>query len=209
MDDIELRKQKQRIASRKYQARHAERVREKNKQYRSTPEAKEKHRIKMAEWRLANPEKQKMVSLKTREKHKERVNALRREKNKSDPDYNAKKKASDKRYAATGKRVDQYWANREECLKRSARYKATHRDQEIKRMEKYRKENIDSIRLKDQIERDTCDPKYVVRVIKKQTGFKVKTKDIPAELIEQKRITLLLKRQTKNNDNTNTHLRSH
>lgn len=178
-------------------------VKERNKKYRSTPKAKEKHRIRMAEWRKNNPEKAIEISSKNYKIHGAKSNEKRKLKYKTDAEYRAKKLKAYKKYALSGKRKEAYNRNpnKKEVLKNKwIRIKNGDYDKVRMKMRKYRE---DVLIKKEKIDRDELVDSYIIRVIKKQFNYKIKTEQIPKDLIEAKRNNLKIKRITKTKKNEN------
>lgn len=167
------------------------------KKYRSTPERKEKHRIKMAKWRKENPEKAIEISRKNRKIHGKQHNEKKREKYKTDADYRNKNLERDRKYTSSGRRKELYHNNpkKQEILKTKwIETKNNNYDKTRAKMKKYRDEVWTK---KERERRANLSDQYVVMVIKKQQNFQIKTAEIPKGLIELKRKVLKLKRITK------------
>jgi len=181
----------------KYRSKNYERLKVLQKKYRSTPEAKEKHRIKMLEWRKNNPEKAIEISRKNYKVNGKKNNERRKQKEKENFELILKRRERHKKYNESGKRKIAFDKNpnKKEILKRKW-IKIKSGDYENYRI-KCRKYREQTQKKKEQLFRDELNDKYVINVIKKQFNYKIKTKEIPKELIELKRNTLKLKRITK------------
>ena len=92
---------------RKYRSTPEQKEKEKikAKKYRSTPEYKEKHRIEMAEWRKNNPEKQLEIRRKNYKLHGAKQNLKRKERRENDEDYRNKLLEKDRQYTKSGRRI--------------------------------------------------------------------------------------------------------
>lgn len=184
---------------------------EANKKSRSTPQAKEKHRLEMIQWRKDNPTKTLEINRKSYTANKDKYNEDRRLKYAKDIEYRNKKLEKDREYNSSGKRKLAYNSNpnKSEILKkRWIRIKNGDYEKVREKNRKYR-ENV--LLKKEKIDREDLVDSYVIKIIKSQTKYKIHTKDIPTELIEIKRNTLKLKQFKKQNyDNRNrTNLRNY
>jgi hypothetical protein len=63
----------------------------------------------------------------------------------------------------------------------------------------------DALRDSEASKRETLSDGYVIQVIKKSFGYKIKRKDIPKELIELERLKIKTIRQLKKSNNDNRH----
>ena len=68
-----------------------------------------------------------------------------------------------------------------------------------------RKFRPDALRDSEASKREMLSDGYVIQVIKKSFGYKIKRKDIPKELIELERLKIKTIRQLKNQKNDNRH----
>jgi hypothetical protein len=181
----------------RWRLNNPKRVKELNHKYRSTPNAKQKHRIKMAEWRKNNPEKALEISRKNYKIHCLKHNEKQRTKYKTDAEYRAKKLKADKEYALSGKRKEAYNRNpnKDDILKkRWIKIKNGDYEKVKAKNRKYREEVLIK---KERENREQLNNAYVVCVIKKQFNYQIKTEEIPKDLIQTKRNILKLKRITK------------
>lgn len=173
-------------------------VKKVQKKYRSTPEYKEKHRKKAAQWRKENPEKTLEINRKSYNKNKERINEERRYKYHNDPEFKQKKIDSEKRYKESGRRLE-VSRKPEQMEKARIRSRKRRKDpikkaHDYKRGAEWRKENkeyLDKLHAKNRNE--LCDS-YVSQTL----GMSVK--EAPKELIELKRTIIELKRELKANN---------
>lgn len=192
-------------AQKKYYEKNKEKIKERIIAYRKTPEYKEKHRLKMIEYRKNNPEKCKQISDKCRLKNGEKYNALRKEKYNNDPIFKQKKKEQDLRYLQSGKRHEQrknYRVGREEELRQKVKeWRLANPDKVLNKMRNYRASKWNEI---EREKTKNLDTSHIVKLIKKQTKFQIKTEDIPLELIDIKKQSLLLKRTIKKKENGNS-----
>ena len=168
------------------------------KNYRKSPEAKEKHRIKMAEWRNNNPEKTKQIEKKCRDKHKDERNKIRKEKYWNDNEYRLKRIEYDKKYKLSGRRyeVNSKPENRESARLRSKirRQNETKKAHDYKRNAKWREENKEHLLELWKRNRNEIKPAYVAQ------SMRLKVKDLTPEIIETKQLVIKLKRELKNNN---------
>jgi hypothetical protein len=186
---------------RKWRSANREKLNEQQKIRRATPIYREKHRVKMLEWRKQNPEKAREISRKSYKINGHKENEKRREKYRTDEEYKAKKKALDLEYNKSGKRKLAYHnnPNKSEILKRKwFLIKTNYHEKYLEKFREYRK-NVQIHKEREQ--RKTLSDEYVSLVLKKQLNYQIKTKDIPKELIEAKRNILKLKRITKTKKN--------
>lgn len=188
-------KAKKRGYVRKYYNSHKDKCIAYAKEYRQRPEVKERRRVNMAQWRKENHDKSLEISRKCRKKHATRLNAVRREKWRNDPEYKRKKIESEKRYKATGRRKELRVINAVELRKRSAAWKKKNPELVKKYVKWYRKTKLIHF---ERLKRKTLADQYIIGVIKKSMNYKLKTKDIPQELIEMYRIRIKTIRSLKN-----------
>ena len=190
----------QKESRKRYYEKNKEREKERMKIYRQTPEFRERHRLKMAEYRKNNPDKCKAISDKSRLKNGEKYNAKRKERYNTDPDFKQKKKESELKYLQSGKRHEQrknYRIGREKELREKSKEWAKNNPDRVKEKMRQYKDNYWIEHEKQQ--RHNLEDCHVIKLIKKQTRFELKTEDISKELIELKRQSLLLKRTIKKN----------
>jgi len=151
------------------------------KEYMKRPDAKESHRIRQQKWRDENPEEQLKRSREQLKKFGQIYNANAKEKYNSNQEYRLKKLEKDKQYNSTGRRKQLY------RVPKNLEYN-------LNRNKIYRSKNIEKVKEQQQ--------KYIEKLpdtlIKIRLGFKKKD-EIPKEIIETKRLTILLKRTLKNN----------
>lgn len=175
-----------------------EKVKENNKKQRSSPDAKEKHRLSMIQWRKDNPEKTLEISRKNYKINGIKHNEKRRVKYKTDPEYRIKKLKADKEYSLSGKRKEAYNrnSNKNEILKKKWQKTKTSPNKELR--DKYIRKYKDEFWIqKEKEDRGNLTDSYIIKVIKKQQKYQIKTQEIPKELIEVKRNILKIKRITK------------
>ena len=183
----------------RWRLNNPDRVKELNKKYRSTPRAKEKHRIKMAEWRKGNPEKALEITRKNYKLHGTKHNEKRRTKYKTDEAYRAKKLNADKEYRDSGRRKELYHNNpdKENILKEKWK-KIKFDDVKNGKRKEYNRKYKDEVWIKkEKDDRDNLTDSYILKIIKIQQKYQIKTAEIPKDLIEAKRNILKLKRITK------------
>lgn len=156
-------------------------TKEYRQEYTKRPEVKEKHRIRSQKWRDENPEEQLKRSREQFKKFGHIYNAKAKEKYNTNDVYRLKKLEIDKQYNATGRRKELYRVpkNLEYNLKRNKVYKSNNVEKVKKQQQNYIENLSDTL-------------------IKIRLGFK-KNDEIPKDIIEIKRLTILLKRTLKNN----------
>lgn len=179
----------------RYRERNREKVNERQRLYRQTPEAKEKHRKAMSEWRKKNREKSLLIQRKSWNKNADRYNERRNKLYREDVEYRQKKIDAEKRYKATGRRKELRAIHAPKLRKKSAAWKSNNKE----RVKKYVRQYKDKVWIEHerQQRKNLADP-YVIKVIKKETDYILKKKDIPSDLIEIKRLQLKTKRLLKN-----------
>lgn len=194
---------KMKEATARYREKNKEKIREYRIKYTSTPEYKEYHRQKAAEWRKNNPEKTLEISRKCYKKNGEKQNEKKREKFKTDPEYKQKVRERELKYVASGRRREMsqknYHENRERALRTAKEWKNknTDRCRENHRRYAHEKWNAHEKELRQKL-----DDSYIIDRIKDTTKYTLKTEEIPESLIELKRQAMKLKRELKkiNND---------
>lgn len=196
---IKRRKEVQRKATKRYYERNREKLIAKQKEYRSTDEFKERHRLEMIEWRKKNPEKQLEISRRSYKKNGAKQNEKKRLRYKNDQEYVSKIKEYESKYKESGRRAEvfkiRYKEKRDEIIQKSSQWKQKNKDH----VRKYARQYRDNILLeKERNNRKNLADQYVIAVIKKETNYILKTKDIPQQLIEIKRLQLKTKRSLKN-----------
>lgn len=170
-----------------------------NKEYRSDPEFKKRHRDKIAKWRKDNPEKSKEANRRCYAKNKDRFNETRRKRYKTDPEYRQKRKEAEKRYKATGAREKQR-STKEYKDKAIARNKLYRSIPENKKKiseynKKYREDKREYVLGLYKTRRENLTDGYVLGQITRYRD--IDKKDIPQGMIEHKRLLIKLKRELK------------
>jgi len=192
-------KEKNRLKTAKWKKENPEKVKESAKKSKSRPEAKEKHRLKMAKWRKENPEKALEVARRSYEKNKHKFNETRKVQYRTDSTFKEKRLLQGINYRLSGRRKELYHSdpNKSQVLKdKWAKLKANESRLEKKRayVVKYREEVLIE---KEREQRKKLSDKYVIVLIKAQLDYKIKTSEIPKELIELKKNNVKIKRETK------------
>lgn len=168
------------------------------KDYRKSPEIKEKHRIKMIEWRKKNPEKTLEISRKNYKIHGEKHNQKKKEKYWTDEEYRLKCIAYDIKYKESGKKFESNSKkeNREAARLRNKmrRENETKKEQDYKRNAKWREENKERLKELWKSNRDELKPAYIAQ------SMRLKVKDLTPEILETKQIIIKLKRELKINN---------
>jgi hypothetical protein len=193
---------RRRLAVAKYRANPANEAKlaAKQKEYRQRPEIKEKHRLVMSQWRKENPVKALEISRKNYKLNGKKHNAKKKIKYWADPKYLKQVRDAEKRYKASGRRQEmhkkRYAAKADECRMRSRAWKENNQQKDKARQRRYR-EKVQIYKEREQ--RKKLDDRYVIMVIKKSLDYKIKTQDIPHELIEIERLKILTFRNLKQN----------
>lgn len=186
---------KQNLASKKYKDRNREKIREWQKLYRQKPEVKERHRQKMAEWRENNRDEYLAINRKSWAKNADKYNDRRNRLYESDSEYRQKKIDAEKRYKDSGRRKELRVIHAPKLREKSAEWKLKNKD----RVKKYVRQYKDNVWIEhERQQRKDLSDQYIVKVIKKETNYIIKTNEIPAELIEIKRLQIKTKRSLKN-----------
>jgi len=169
-----------------------------NRKRRSSPEAREKHRLYAIEWRKNNPERTKEINKACRDRNKERINRERRERYWNDPEFRAKKIEQEKRYKESGGRAA---SNRKPENMEKARIRSRKRRQDpekkahdYKRNQQWRRDNKDYLDKLHAKNRNQLAPSYVAQTLK------MSVKDLTPEVLETKRLIIQLKRELKKNN---------
>jgi hypothetical protein len=162
----------------------------------SSNEFKEKKRLKMAEWRINNPEKVLEINRKCYLKNKENINNKKRDRYKNDPEYKAKSLEYEKKYRESGKRqiINSKPQSREKAIIRSKKRRtiAEKLEHDYLRAKEWRKQNknyLDQLHKKRILE---LSDSYVACSMRKKVA------EVPFEVLETKRIIIKLKRELKN-----------
>ena len=191
----EEKKQACREASKRWRARNPDKVKESNLKATQKYGYKENHAKRMRELRLKNPERCREIVNNCRNKNKDTYNEKRRIKYQKDEAFRLKRREVDRKYRESGRRKEAHLKNpnRGEVLKRNWQ-KVKDSPKRIEYNKKYREQVLIERKKK---ERDELTDAYVVKVIKKRLKYKLKTSEIPKELIELKRNQIKIKRLTK------------
>lgn len=179
----------------RYRERNREKVNERQRLYRQTSEAKEKHRRYMSEWRKKNREKALLIQRKSWNKNADKYNERRNKLYSENIEYRQKKIDAEKKYKATGRRKELRAIHAPKLRKKSAEWKLNNKE----RVKKYFRQYKDKVWIEhERQQRNNLADPYVIKVIKKETDYILKKKDIPSDLIEIKRLQLKTKRLLKN-----------
>ena len=168
------------------------------KQYTSTDEYKKAHRERQAKWRKENPEKSLEISRRGYKKNAESINAKKREKYHSDPEFRQKVKDIEKKYKDSGRRreVQSTPEQREKARIRSKnrRQSPEKREHDYKVSAKWREENRDLINSHTKRKIESLDPSYVAG------SMRMSVKELTPEIYEVKKLVIKLKRELKSNN---------
>lgn len=169
------------------------------KKYRSTPEAKERHRLHQAQWRKENREKHLEILRRSYAKNKNKYNETRNVKYHTDAEFREKKILEGLKYRMSGRRKELYHndPNKTQKLKDKWAKIKLNESAYAKRLAYTRKYKDEVWIQKEREQRENLSDNYVIRVIKKQFDFKIKTSEIPKEIIEIKKNNIKIKRLTK------------
>ena len=164
------------------------------RQYRQRPEVKERHRKFQAEWRKKHRQLALEISRRSWNKNADKLNKYRRDKYATDPDYRKQKYEAELRYKESGGRHATAVRGYPKARIRSGEYKKKNPEKIRAYVKKYRAKVLIH---QEREKRKTLDDRYVVAVIKKSLDYKIKTQDIPKELIEIERIKIFTHRKLK------------
>lgn len=171
---------------------------EEMKEYRDNPEFKERHRLKMIEWRKNNPDRVNEINKKSRDKRRVEYNKNKREKYRSDENFRLKRIEYDRKYYYSGKRLVQNskTENREKARNRSRkrRMDESKKQQDLDRSRIWREQNIEYLRKLWKSCREELKPSYIAQSMRMPVG------QITNDVIETKRIIIQLKRELKKNN---------
>jgi hypothetical protein len=166
------------------------------KEYRKTPDAKEKHRVRQKEWRINNTLKVREINIKSWHKNKLDYNSKRNYKFHNDNDYRDKKNISDKIYRQSEKGIAML--NKEKNVinrrQRAKKYRENNIDHVKEYNEKYRNENKDFIRKLTKANVDELKPAYIAATLS------IPVKKLTPDILETQRIIIKLKRELKSNN---------
>ena len=121
------------------------------------------------------------------------------------------KEYSKKYYQANKEKRKKYrQANKEKIKEQKKKYRQANKEKEKEQKKKYYQANKEKIleysKKYCQDNRNKLADPYVIDIIRHQTNSMLKAKDIPQELIELKRNSLILKRKIKDNGKKTTNL---
>lgn len=169
-----------------------------NKKYRSTPEAKENHRKWMAKWRAENPKETLRVSRKSYKKNAVKINAIRKEKYRTDPIYKAECFERERKYKESGRRYEvghtPEQMEKARIRSKKRRLNPVKKAHDYKRNGKWRDDNREYINEMDKKRRKELCPAYIAYCMR------VSVKDLTPEIIETKRKIIQIKRELKTNN---------
>jgi hypothetical protein len=168
---------------------------DKIKKYKQRPEAKKRHRERMAKWRADNPEESLRISRENYKKHGAKQNAKKRERYANDPEYRQKKIERDRRYYESGRRLEMN-AKPEQREKARIRSKKRREDpvknsQDRAQQAIYREKNREALNEMHRNRRDSMEPSYVAQVLR------ISVKDMTPEIYETQKTIMLLRRELK------------
>lgn len=148
------------------------------------------------EYREKNKEKVKLWSHKYKEKNREKIRIAEREWRKNNPELSRER--SRRWRKLHGK--EHYQKNREMFVANVIRWQKENKERYRKRLKEWRIKNhpecIEKERLSRKKATDKLTDGYVVRLLKDKG--KLLVKDVPKELIEAKRLQILIQREIKN-----------
>jgi hypothetical protein len=178
-------------------------LRSERKLLSSTQEYKEKHNLRAKKWKENNPEKVKELQKTFWLRNKDRLNALRAEKYKSDPEYKERKKARDK----LRKRNKEQFSpeNWEKELAKRRKYKKNLSEEAQKNvklcLERFLKNNPGYQSQKDKERKLELHDSYIVGILHEQTDIDSEHLYKAKELLDLKRNQIKLFREVKKHGN--------
>lgn len=166
---------------------------------RNSDSYRETNKLRQRAYRKKNPDKNLEICRKYYHKNKDSLNEVRRTRYATDPDFRQKKILQEIQYKATGRRLElrQLPENREKCKIKSKLYKKNNSEKVKKYSENYRKENHDFMLSLYKRRRETLTDGYILGQLIKNRPFLSK-EDIDKDMIEMKRLLILIKRKVKN-----------
>ena len=170
----------------------------KRREYTSTDEYKKKHREKMSEWRKNNPEKALEISRRSYKRNGWKDNEKKREKLRTDEEYQKKVRERERKYVESGRRAKM---NRKPETKEKARIRSSERrknpekkQHDYERMAKWRNENKEYLLELHKNRRENLSDSYVAQSMRKSVD------DVPKEVLELKKLIIQFKRELKSNN---------
>jgi hypothetical protein len=164
----------------------------------------ENHELKLQkarEYRDKNKDKLKKSNRAYKARNREKINAWEREWRKNNP---KKSRESSQRYRDShpNRRKEYYAKNRSILIKKASEWKKENKERYLKTKKEWRIKNYDAClqneRKRNKTIVENLTDGYVVRLLKGQDKGKLLMKDVPTELIEAKRMQILIQREIKN-----------
>lgn len=154
---------------------------------------------KNKEYREKNKEKLNLCNRRYKEKNREKLRLAEKEWRKNNPEL-SRERSRRYREAHPNYKKEYYAENKSKLIKKVIKWQKENKERYIKRVKEWKMKNYNAWlqnereRHKTKVENLTDD--YVVKLLKGKG--KLLMKDIPKELIEAKRLQILIKRQIKN-----------
>lgn len=154
---------------------------------------------KEKEYREKNKEKVKLWSHKYKEKNREKIRLAEREWRKNNPE---KSRERSKRYheAHPNYKKEYYAKNKTKLIKKVVEWQKENKERYKKRLEEWKMRDyskyLEMERLRGKKARNKLTDAYVVHLLR--DNKKLLMEDVPKELIEAKRLQILIKREIKN-----------
>lgn len=160
-----------------------------------TPEEKERNRINSIEYRKNNPKRTKEINNKSRNKHKDKINATRRYKYANDEEFRKLVVERELKYKASGRRleVNSTPEQREKSRARKKRYHSENRELENKKSLEYKRNNPEKHKEYNKRHHEELIDSKIIAMIR--VGSNIDKEDITQEMIETRRLTIKLKRE--------------
>lgn len=151
------------------------------------------------EYREKNKEKVKLWSHKYKEKNREKIRIAEREWRKNNPELSRER--SRRYHEAHPNYKKKYYAkNKTKLIRKVVEWQKENKGRYKKRLEEWKMKNysryIEMERLRSKKARDELTDAYVVSMLR--GDGKLSIKDVPKELIEAKRLQILIQREIKN-----------
>jgi hypothetical protein len=164
----------------------------------------ENHELKLQkarEYRDNNKEIIKKGSQRYKAKNREKIAALEREWRKNNP-KKSRERSQRYRDSHPNCKKEYYAKNRSMLIKKTMEWQKENKERYYERVRKWKLKNWDKYiqgeRVRSTKARENLSDSYVVAVLRSKNGTgELRMKDVPTELIEAKRMQLLIKREVK------------
>lgn len=164
----------------------------------------ENHELKLQkaqEYRDKNKDKLDKSRRAYKARNREKIAAWEREWRKNNP---KKSRERSQRYndSHPNWRKEYYAKNREYFIGRSVKWQNENKERYLKRLKEWKMKNYDAHlqheRKRNKTKVENLSDDYVVKLLKGKDKGKLRSKDVPTELIEAKRMQILIQREIKN-----------